>query len=107
MSRLNQTEPATFSILPRWAFFRDSVFIYFNFFTNQTVDDMFFSDMTSIRSRFKLIFIANELRQSTVKETTFHESLVGHIPLVVEKIKYNQYCVLPFGHNRVRKTGSR
>jgi hypothetical protein len=29
MNRLNQTEPATFSILPRWAFFRDSVFIYF------------------------------------------------------------------------------
>jgi hypothetical protein len=29
MNRLNQTEPATFSILPCWAFFRDSVFIYF------------------------------------------------------------------------------
>jgi hypothetical protein len=29
MNRLNQTEPATFSILPRCAFFRDSVFIYF------------------------------------------------------------------------------
>jgi hypothetical protein len=28
MNRLNQTEPATFSILPCWAFFRDSVFIY-------------------------------------------------------------------------------
>jgi hypothetical protein len=28
MKRLNQTEPATFSILPCWAFFRDSVFIY-------------------------------------------------------------------------------
>jgi hypothetical protein len=29
MNRLNQTEPATFSILSCWAFFRDSVFIYF------------------------------------------------------------------------------
>jgi hypothetical protein len=29
MNRLNQTEPATFSILPCWAFFRDSAFIYF------------------------------------------------------------------------------
>jgi hypothetical protein len=29
MNRLNQTEPATFSILPCWAFFRDSVFLYF------------------------------------------------------------------------------
>jgi hypothetical protein len=28
MNRLNQTEPATFSILPSWAFFRDSVFLY-------------------------------------------------------------------------------
>jgi hypothetical protein len=29
MNRLNQTEPATFSILPRWAFFRDSYFTLF------------------------------------------------------------------------------
>jgi hypothetical protein len=29
MNRLNQTEPATFSILPCWAFFRDSVFYLF------------------------------------------------------------------------------
>jgi hypothetical protein len=29
MNRLNQTEPATFSILPCWAFFRGSIFIYF------------------------------------------------------------------------------
>jgi hypothetical protein len=29
MNRLNQTEPATFSILSCWAFFRDSVFLYF------------------------------------------------------------------------------
>jgi hypothetical protein len=29
LNRLNQTEPATFSILPRWAFFRDSYFLYF------------------------------------------------------------------------------
>jgi hypothetical protein len=28
MNMLNQTEPATLSILPFWAFFRDSVFIY-------------------------------------------------------------------------------
>jgi hypothetical protein len=28
MNRLNQTEPATFSILPWWTFFRNSVFIY-------------------------------------------------------------------------------
>jgi hypothetical protein len=26
---LNQTEPATFSILPCWAFFKDSYFHYF------------------------------------------------------------------------------
>jgi hypothetical protein len=29
MKRLDQTEPATFSLLPCWALFRDSVFIYF------------------------------------------------------------------------------
>jgi hypothetical protein len=29
MNRLNQTEPATFSILSFWAFFRDSYFLYF------------------------------------------------------------------------------
>jgi hypothetical protein len=29
MNRLNQTEPATFSILYCWTFFRDSVFLYF------------------------------------------------------------------------------
>jgi hypothetical protein len=29
MNRLNQTELATFSILPCWAFFRDSYFLYF------------------------------------------------------------------------------
>jgi hypothetical protein len=28
MNRLNQTEPETFSILPCWAFFRDSYFLY-------------------------------------------------------------------------------
>jgi hypothetical protein len=28
MNRLNQTEPATFSIMPCWAFLRDSVFLY-------------------------------------------------------------------------------
>jgi hypothetical protein len=29
MNRLNQTEPATFLILPLWTFFRDSYFLYF------------------------------------------------------------------------------
>jgi hypothetical protein len=29
MNRLNQTEPATFSMLPCWAFFGDSYFLYF------------------------------------------------------------------------------
>jgi hypothetical protein len=29
MNRLNQTEPATFTIVPCWAFLRDSVFLYF------------------------------------------------------------------------------
>jgi hypothetical protein len=29
MNRLNQTEPATFSILTWWAFFRNSIFLYF------------------------------------------------------------------------------
>jgi hypothetical protein len=31
MNRLNQTEPATFSIVLCWTFFRDSVFLYFRF----------------------------------------------------------------------------
>jgi hypothetical protein len=31
MNRPNQTEPATFSILPCWAFFGDSYFLYFWF----------------------------------------------------------------------------
>jgi hypothetical protein len=31
MNRLNQTEPATFSIMPFWAFLRDSYFLYFGF----------------------------------------------------------------------------
>jgi hypothetical protein len=30
MNRLNQTEPAKFSILACWTFFRDSVFLFFN-----------------------------------------------------------------------------
>jgi hypothetical protein len=30
MNKLSQTEPATFIILPCWAFFRDSVFLYFS-----------------------------------------------------------------------------
>jgi hypothetical protein len=30
MNRFNQTEPATFSILRFWTFFRDSYFLYFN-----------------------------------------------------------------------------
>jgi hypothetical protein len=30
MNRLNQTEPATFSVLPCWTFFRDSYFLYFS-----------------------------------------------------------------------------
>jgi hypothetical protein len=34
MNRLNQTEPATFSILLCWTFFRDSVFLYFIFLAN-------------------------------------------------------------------------
>jgi hypothetical protein len=29
MNSLNQTEPATFSILQFWTFFRDSYFLYF------------------------------------------------------------------------------
>jgi hypothetical protein len=29
MNRVNQNEPATFSILSCWAFFRDSFFLYF------------------------------------------------------------------------------
>jgi hypothetical protein len=29
MNRLSQTEPSTFSILPFWTLFRDSVFLYF------------------------------------------------------------------------------
>jgi hypothetical protein len=32
MNRLNQTEPAAFSILQFWAFSRDSYFLYFNTF---------------------------------------------------------------------------
>jgi hypothetical protein len=33
---LNQTEPVTFSILPWWAFFRDSVFVFFFFSVKTT-----------------------------------------------------------------------
>jgi hypothetical protein len=33
MNRLNQTESATFLILPCWPFFRDSYFLYFNYIT--------------------------------------------------------------------------
>jgi hypothetical protein len=36
MNRLNQTEPATFSILPCWAFFKDSIFIYFRRIVGKT-----------------------------------------------------------------------
>jgi hypothetical protein len=34
MNRLNQTEPATFSIVLYWTFFRDSVFLYLTIFPN-------------------------------------------------------------------------
>jgi hypothetical protein len=38
MNRLNQTEPATFSILPLWDFFRDSYFSYFRIFIKDIND---------------------------------------------------------------------
>jgi hypothetical protein len=37
MNRLNQTEPATFSILSCWTFFMDSVFLYFILFYYQAL----------------------------------------------------------------------
>jgi hypothetical protein len=40
MNRLNQTEPATFSILSCWAFFRDSVFLYFVLNLEQAQSDI-------------------------------------------------------------------
>jgi hypothetical protein len=42
MNRLNQTEPATFSILLCWAFFRDSVFIYFMILLKQKSHQMIY-----------------------------------------------------------------
>jgi hypothetical protein len=41
MNRLNQTEPATFSILSFWAFFRDSCFAYFGFLKDLFNNDFF------------------------------------------------------------------
>jgi hypothetical protein len=42
MNKLNQTDPATFLILLRWAFLRDSYFLYFKldipiFFNNSFI----------------------------------------------------------------------
>jgi hypothetical protein len=44
MNRLNQTEPATFSILPRWASFDDSYFTLFSilFFHRFKADTVWF-----------------------------------------------------------------
>jgi hypothetical protein len=39
MNRLNQTEPATFTILPCWAFFRDSNFLYFVYLKSDPKSD--------------------------------------------------------------------
>jgi hypothetical protein len=54
MNRLNQTEPATFSILPCWSFFRDSVFIYFNerniFITGKLLKQGYGSQFSTIYS---------------------------------------------------------
>jgi hypothetical protein len=62
MNRLNQTEPATFSILPCWAFFRDSVFICFISFNDRVRislgEDSFYlhclvyMNMVGLRARF-------------------------------------------------------
>jgi hypothetical protein len=38
---LNQTDPSTFSILPRWTLFRDSVFLYFNTLPNVKIENHF------------------------------------------------------------------
>jgi hypothetical protein len=54
--RLNQTEPATFSILPCWAFFRDSVFIYFTMHID-IINLLEYSAMPFELTRLKQIFI--------------------------------------------------
>jgi hypothetical protein len=38
LNRLNQTEPATFLIMPCWAFFRDSYFLYFKHFADKFLE---------------------------------------------------------------------
>jgi hypothetical protein len=48
MNRLNQTEPATFSILPCWAFFRDSVFIYYYFIHQRNTEGRRLGTVSSI-----------------------------------------------------------
>jgi hypothetical protein len=52
MNRLNQTEPATFSILPRWAFLRDSYFTLFDETLPKNATDKYdkFGDHPSINS---------------------------------------------------------
>jgi hypothetical protein len=61
MNRLNQTEPATFSILLCWTFFRDSVFLYFIWL-------ILFMDVTDLQ----IVFIINQFfkRLGTVDQNT-------------------------------------
>jgi hypothetical protein len=67
MNRLNQTEPATFSILPCWAFFRDSVFIYFFIDGIPDDDDDVITDKAETRKghhrNASVIFITQTLFQ--------------------------------------------
>jgi hypothetical protein len=79
MNRLNQTEPATFSILPCWAFFRDSVFIYFIKQTKIWIDRTYASGSETLQKshslinfvKKKTIFMINENMFSSQIETYF------------------------------------
>jgi hypothetical protein len=63
MNRLNQTEPATFSTLLFWAFFRDSYFLYFVISTlwvrfpgwPTEISVSFFGPDLQLRSRVKVL----------------------------------------------------
>jgi hypothetical protein len=62
MNRLNQTETATFSIVPRWAFFRDSYFTLFDKKLPKNATDKNRYIQTKFGDRQSIISVGNDVQ---------------------------------------------
>jgi hypothetical protein len=77
MNRPNQTEPATFSILARWAFFRDSYFTLFHTLLNERLWLFFYFIVFSLEQIMVKITIT---RQGTI---TIQVSYYNRNPVIL------------------------